>query len=217
MKKFRNLEIYNKLWQQGDIDIPIVILVGGAAGTGKTTLCESIMPFIPYSSYLSTTLIRSILRTIFNKQTHPELFANTFDLSSGDDPGELIHNFTKQSSLINKYIGGYFESIASEKQHYIIEGSNILPQQWDKLTNKIIAIDFYLCAPSEDKLYSDMLCGPTHNREIHNWQLRNCREIDSHILQQARLLNKPIFNYTTPITKILELINNRLEQIVNSI
>lgn len=204
-----NLARFNSLWAQGKIDIPVIIIIGGPAGSGKTVLTNSLMHHISHCNYLNTTLIRTILRTFVNKNECPELFKNTFDLGTTKD--ELIAGYIKQCSLVTNYIEKYFESIISERQNYIIEGSNILPHYWDLGKNKgqAVIVDLFMQAPERNQHLS-MLTGPTHNRTVDDIQLNNCQLINDYISQEAINKGKHVINYKTPLSKVLQIIDQQI-------
>ena len=76
----KNLKIYNKYWLDGQITSPLVIIIGGAAGTGKTVLAYKLQKDIPYLNYLTAALIRSLLTIYISNKQNPYLHKHTFEL-----------------------------------------------------------------------------------------------------------------------------------------
>lgn len=61
-QKFPSIRTYNRLWERGEIDKPIVLLISGYAGTGKSTLVEGLKRHFPYLNTMQTGILRAMAR-----------------------------------------------------------------------------------------------------------------------------------------------------------
>jgi len=80
LEKYPAIVRYNELWEQGEVSKPVVFLIGGYAGTGKSTLAKEITNYFKNINVLPTGIIRSILREYVSKESNPYLYAHTYNL-----------------------------------------------------------------------------------------------------------------------------------------
>lgn len=58
----------------------LIILLGGACGTGKSTLASTLSSLMKISDVVSTDTLRHILRSHLPKEGHEPLFGSTYDV-----------------------------------------------------------------------------------------------------------------------------------------
>ena len=211
-----SIKKYNELWEAGKYTNPICILIGGAAATGKSSLAQKLQHEISHMNLMVTPLIRSMLKLFIPKDTNPYLYQHTFDLvkhyiEDGDRKKLklLLDRYELQSKPIGFSIEEFIEFIASERQNYIIEGSNILPHKRAYEIENLILIEFYMQVSDEDA-HREMFSGPTHNRYISNVRFRNLRLLNDYVAKEAKRHNKKIFEYNTDYKEILKYIDEEV-------
>src|SRR5207302_2322802 len=91
-------------WQQVEgLDIPLVLLIGGATGVGKSTIATQIAARLGIVRVVATDAIREVMRALFSKELMPTLYTSSFDAGTalreraprGDDP--VIVGFREQT------------------------------------------------------------------------------------------------------------------------
>ncbi len=211
-----NIKRYNELWKTEKIVKPIVIIIGGSAGTGKSTIAKRLTKEIKYMNLVNTALIRSLLASITSKEEASFLHKHTFDLSEKDDQG-LRSNFVKQSKPINRAVRKFIDFVRSEKQHNLIEGSNLLPLYLDLEKNRnIFLIEMYLKVENET-LHRKMFSGPTHRRLGYEVRFKNTRILQEYVLSQAKKKNKTIFDFGLGEDAIVQYVNNKLGEFIEKL
>ena len=65
------------------LDRPLLLLIGGATGTGKSTLATEIAYRLGISRITSTDIIRQAMRAFFAQELMPELHYSSFDAADG--------------------------------------------------------------------------------------------------------------------------------------
>jgi 2-phosphoglycerate kinase len=183
MSQYHNIDKFNDLWTKGQLKQPISIVIGGAAGTGKSTLQSEIAKIIPNQTLISTGTIRAILRTVIKKSQLPELYEQTFSVWKLSDDSKAILAYVRQCEPIIASIIQIIHFCQTEMQHQSIEGSHIIP-------SKIILSDeHFVCTVclkvSDPATHRQYLSGPTHQRDINDNDFKTVRNIQDYVLQDA--------------------------------
>lgn len=203
---------YNKDWEEKNITIPLIILIGGYAGTGKSTLAQNIISQIPHLNSFPTGIIRATLRDYISQEDNPFLYSHTYDLYQIE--GDVRKHYLQQCKPIVDAINQAIDFAESEKQMILFDGNHILPGQMNP-TNKPNVIEIYLKVSSPNT-HMKMLSGPTHNRDISEEQFQTARILHDYIVQRAEEFKKPIFEYDSPRDKIFRIIEDKLTSLYQS-
>lgn len=203
---FPHIEKYNALWSGGHIDQPLVILIGGYAGTGKSTLAKRLLEQFTFSSIIQTAVLRSLLRTQRNRLKDPFLFAHTYDLASLDSSGTIpLHEkYRKQVEPIAAFVNELIDLAGTEKQQRIIEGAHVFPGLAIARAS-VICVEAYLKV-SDAKRHELTIAGPTHNRRLSEGQFRAGRTLHDYIIEEAVALGKPVYELGEAYDKVMQAI-----------
>ena len=114
-------------------DKPVIILIGGSTGTGKSTLATELAFRLGIRLVTSTDMIRETLRTVLSPEVVPGLHDHSFRgiVQTGEalsDPRErVLAGFHQQCSQVAVGVRGVVRRAARENAHMIIEGTHIRP------------------------------------------------------------------------------------------
>lgn len=166
-----------------------VILIGGSAGAGKSTIARHIANQFPFAHHLATGYLRESLRAYLDRTQYPELFHYTFRPPQTYD---LIDTFCRQSELICRAVARCIERSYAEGTHIVIEGNHILPAY---LQQHVTA---YVILAVDDHALAERLHGPTHSARVLSLQdIHNIGQLQQFILKQAQQYSIPvIYNHT---------------------
>ena len=213
---YQYIQKYNELWQNSQISWPVVVMIGGYAGTGKSTLAKVISRYINYLNIIPTGILRALIKDYICAQDNRAFYYHTYDLFKlipknfrGKEEREVTQLFLRQVRPIARGVSNLINFAASEKQHYLVEGNHIFP---GLLVNNelVIQIEFYLkvSAPHQHRL---MLGGPTHNRDLDERQFQTGRILHDFIVNQAKSRNKYVYEYNEAEGLALQLIDETLK------
>ena len=79
MRRLRRLQALQHL------DLPVVLLVGGATGTGKSTLATEAAHRLGITRVTSTDFIRQTMRAFFSREFMPSVHYSSFEAAAGAD------------------------------------------------------------------------------------------------------------------------------------
>ena len=195
-----------------DGDTPLVILLGGAPGTGKTTIANVLLNELGLSHHLSTGFIRASISHMLPESDAKLLKHHSYDAYQALDgaaPGgasdsRLLEGAVRQSRLLKPSIESCVARAAREGIGLVLEGSHFLPGvlDLDALGPALLCI---LDVPDREALKRRVL-SPNHSRRrLSDAQLDRLVRFQDGILNLARLHRQPV------------VVNNQLPKAVEEI
>jgi 2-phosphoglycerate kinase len=121
-------------WQTvSELDVPLIILVGGGTGVGKSTIATQLAARLGIVRIISTDAIREVMKGVMSKDIMPTLHTSSFNadevvrdpLPKGEDP--VIVGFREQASAVSVGIKALIERAVTEGTDVIIEGAHVVP------------------------------------------------------------------------------------------
>lgn len=162
-----------------------IILIGGTAGTGKTTLAKEISHSMNITHRLGTGFIREILKSYLKKEQFPVLHSYTF---RPKDSKNLESNFKEQAKIVCKSVNAIINRAYKEGTSIIIEGNHLLPKYLD--LNKI---SFFVILDCNIEDIKKRIKSSTHSRrDISESDINNILRIGNIIKEIAKTNNIPV-------------------------
>jgi len=121
------------LWQSvGKLEKPIIILIGGSTGVGKSTIATILANRLNITRVASTDAIREVMRASVPEKLISSLKGSSYNAyknltfpPSGAEP--VILGFREQVLAVNVGIEAIIERNILEKSDIIIEGAHVVP------------------------------------------------------------------------------------------
>jgi len=115
---------------QEPADRPVILLLGGATGTGKTSLALEVAHRLGIGRVISTDSIRQVMRTMLSPDLVPALHTSSFNAPvgvtySGGDP--VIDGFHGQTTTVSVGVRGAMDRAISENCSLVMDGVSLLP------------------------------------------------------------------------------------------
>jgi 2-phosphoglycerate kinase len=122
----RQLRRYQQL---RELQQPLVILVGGATGTGKSTVATEIAHRLGITRVTSTDFVRETMRAFFSHEFMPSIHYSSFEAAAAapdaDDP--LIAGFLEQSRQVLVGVRASIDRALREGWSMVLEGVHLVP------------------------------------------------------------------------------------------
>jgi 2-phosphoglycerate kinase len=119
-------------WRLGSLDRPLVVLLGGVTGVGKSTVATQLANRLGITRVVATDQIRQIVRAFFSREFMPAVHHSSFDVARAlsmpaEDGSSTIAGFLRQVEDIAPGIDALIERAISEGTSIVIEGVHLLP------------------------------------------------------------------------------------------
>ncbi len=112
-----------------ELDLPILILIGGATGTGKSTVATELAYRFGVTRVTSTDFIRETMRAFFSRGFMPSVHYSSFEAGDAypdsDDPLEL--GFMQQARNVLVGVHASMERAVKEGWSMVLEGVHLVP------------------------------------------------------------------------------------------
>ena len=121
-------------WQAvTQLKMPLIILIGGATGVGKSTVATQLASRLGITRSISTDAVREVLRSAFTAEMFPTLYSSSFEADkavrqpiphSGD---RLIIGFREQAAAVAVGARALIDRAINEGTDLIMEGAHLVP------------------------------------------------------------------------------------------
>ncbi len=125
------------VWRhRASVQRPVILLLGGAAGVGKTTLALEVAHRLGIGRVLSTDSIRQIMRLMLSQDLVPAIHGSSYNAYThfppgalGDDP--LLEGFRAQAATVAVGVRASIERAIDENASTVIDGVALFPGAFD--------------------------------------------------------------------------------------
>jgi 2,3-bisphosphoglycerate-independent phosphoglycerate mutase len=194
---------------------PLVIYVGGASGTGKSTLALELGPLLRIYRINATDTIRQVMRMVFTQSILPALHSSSFEVAppydqaaadtllstsqESDHTQRLIATFEEQAIRVCVGVRAVVERAMVENMSIIVEGVHVHPGMvpFPDLEGAVYQVPLVLATLNEEAHRTRFLArsragGRLAERYLESFS--SIRTIHDYILQQAEQHDRPILD-----------------------
>ena len=189
---------------QNEDERPLIILLGGTSGVGKSSLAIEVARRFSIARVLSTDSIRDVMRVMLSDDLVPTLHVSSFEahtrlqseVREGLDP--VIEGFLEQSRTVCVGVRAVIERAITEGTSTVLDGVSLVPGFFDVSEWQDRAHVFFLLAADEDResLHGHLLArghgrgARASARYVNNFQ--EIFTIQENLLQRAAQFSVPI-------------------------
>jgi 2-phosphoglycerate kinase len=103
---------------------PVILLIGGATGTGKSTVAAEVAHRLGVTRVTSTDVVRQTLRAVFAEEYMPSIHRSSFDPGDGQP---LIERFVEQTANVLTAMDATIARALEERWSMVLEGVHLVP------------------------------------------------------------------------------------------
>ncbi len=119
--------------QLDELDLPIIVLIGGATGTGKSTVASEVAYRLGITRVTSTDFVRQTMRALFTPEFLPAIHYSSFDAGRAltaaqeQEVDPLLHGFLEQTHHVLVGVQAAIDRSLEEGWSTVIEGVHLVP------------------------------------------------------------------------------------------
>jgi 2-phosphoglycerate kinase len=216
LRRFRELQ---------ELDLPIIVLVGGATGTGKSTIATEIAYRLGITRVTSTDFIRQTMRAFFSEEFMPSIHHSSFDAAAGlrepeqaEDP--VVAGFLEQTRNVLVGVRASIERAIEEGWSMVLEGVHLVPGMLPPI-NGALVVQCVLAIDDEEEHSTHFMVRDAgsdglrpHSKYVD--RLDDIRRVQEHIVRRARRHYVPVIENTdfrAAIDAVMALVLASTEQV----
>lgn len=220
------VERYRRWQNLHRLDRPLVVLIGGTAGTGKSTLATTLAHRLGITRLTSTDMIRHILRTFFARDVMPDVHVSSFEarravdglVAEGEDPDLL--GFRVQAEHVGAAARAIVERACDERTPLILEGVHLVPGVVpDELAERAVVVHAILAVTDEAAHRGHFEAraqiearGPVA-RYVE--QLETIRKLQAYLLERAGRAGVPVIDNPSIDDAVAQMLALVLERVAD--
>ena len=132
------------LWRQMKrMDKPIIILIGGATGVGKSKLAAELAGILEINRMASTDSIREVMRKMISKELVPSIHVSSYEagdviykFGEMEKEEKILYGFLDQTEKVLTGVEAVINRAIKENVSLIVEGIHLIPGIFDKLKGR---------------------------------------------------------------------------------
>jgi 2-phosphoglycerate kinase len=214
---------YRKVHAINRLEKPLIVLVGGTTGVGKSTIATELAHRLGITRISSTDSIREVMRGIFSKELLPAIYESSFNAWRGlrvpvpHGANPVIVGFREQTAVVTTGVESLVQRAVTERVSIVIEGIHIVPGYIEptqfkdaRVVQLIVAVDDEDAHRSHFYIREVQTDG-TRAFERYRANFRNIRMLGSYIEDLAREHAVPIVHshqLDKTVAEALELVVN---------
>jgi 2-phosphoglycerate kinase len=116
-----------------EIERPLILLVGGATGTGKSTITTEVAHRLGVTRVTSTDFVRQTMRAFFSEAFMPAIHYSSFEagavasLPDRDSGDAIVRGFLDQTRNVLVGVRAVMERALTENHSMALEGVHLVP------------------------------------------------------------------------------------------
>jgi 2-phosphoglycerate kinase len=212
-------------WQTvRQLDLPLIILLGGATGVGKSTVATMLANRLGITRVIPTDAIREVMRSMFSEHLMPTLHTSSFDaarlvrspLPRNADP--VIIGFREQAAAVAVGIEALIARAVDEGTDLIVEGAHVVPGFVDggRFAERAVVVPLAITVEDEELHRSHFVfrADETRTRPSERYLdfFENIRKVQKYVKSLALEHAVPIvpsYNLDATLSRVIELVMNQ--------
>jgi 2-phosphoglycerate kinase len=208
---------------------PILVLVGGATGTGKSTVATRLANRLHINRVVATADVREVMRASFPETVVPVIHASSFEadqkirapLPTDQDP--IVAAFRQQAEIVASGARRLIERALLEGTDLIMEGTHLVPgifasdvERWRRVA-AVSQMVLTVTDPETHRAHFRTRLEHAQSRRPPRYLARfdAIRRIQEHILLQAKAYQVPELEVENLDDVVREAADLVVEQLIN--
>jgi 2-phosphoglycerate kinase len=206
------------------LDLPLIILIGGSTGTGKSTVAAEVAHRLGITRVASTDFIRQTMRAFFSTEFMPAIHYSSFEAGGAVDADvtgdPTIVGFVEQCRHVCVGVDAALRRALTEGWSMVLEGVHLVPGLVASELEDALVVHVVVAIDNEDahRMHfhvRDSATGGVRAMDKYLDRLGDIRRIQGYIVDRARREEVPVVenaNVERTIDEVLELVMQTAER-----
>jgi 2-phosphoglycerate kinase len=218
LRQFRDLQA---------LDLPVIVLVGGGTGTGKSTVATEVAYRLGITRVTSTDFVRQTMRAFFARDFMPSIHYSSFEAALGltkaeeEESGDAaLLGFLDQTKNVLVGVEAAVQRAFDEGWSMVLEGIHLVPGMLTAEIEGALVVQCVLAIHDEEIHRTHFWIRDAHSDGVRAGDkyiagLPEIRMIQEYILERARRHDVPVIENESvddAIGAVLELVLERAER-----
>jgi 2-phosphoglycerate kinase len=202
-----------------DLDLPIIVLVGGATGTGKSTVATEVAYRLGITRVTSTDFVRQTMRAFLSQEFMPSIHYSSFEVPGEKGLGGVVEGFVEQTRNVLIGVRALVERALQEGWSLVLEGVHLVPGMLPPVEGAMVV--HCVLAIEDERLHESHFwvrdASSDGLRPVQKYldALGDIRVVQDYILDQARSAAVPVIengSIELSIGTVMELVLSSAER-----
>ena len=206
------------------LDIPIIVLIGGSTGTGKSTVAAEVAHRLGITRVASTDFIRQTMRAFFSREFMPTIHYSSFEAGQALDDevtgDPAIVGFVDQCRHVCVGVDAAIRRSLTEGWSMVLEGVHLVPGLVPAELEGALLVHVVVEIADEDvhRMHfhvRDSATGGIRAMDKYLARLSDIRRVQTYIVGRARRESVPVVenaNVERTIDRVIELVMQAFER-----
>jgi 2-phosphoglycerate kinase len=213
-----------RLAELQSLDVPIIVLIGGSTGTGKSTVAAEVAHRLGITRVASTDFIRQTMRAFFSREFMPTIHYSSFEAGQAVDEDvtgdPTVVGFVDQCRHVCVGVEAALHRSLTEGWSMVMEGVHLVPGLLpSELAGALIVQVVVEIADSDvHRMHfhvRDASTGGIRSMDKYLEKLDDIRRIQTYVVARARREGVPVVenaNVDRTIDQVIELVMRAAER-----
>lgn len=225
MRAVRRLRRYRDL---AELDVPVILLVGGGTGTGKSTVATEAAHRLGITRVTSTDFVRQTMRAFFSREFMPAIHMSSFEAALAltkaeeEESGDAaLLGFLDQTRDVLVGVEAVLQRALREGWSMVLEGIHLVPGMVPTDFENALVVPCCLAIHDEDAhrghfWIRDTSTGGLRPMERYLDNLPMIRSIQDYLVERAGRYDVPVIENTSmdaALGSVMELVLTGAERL----
>jgi 2-phosphoglycerate kinase len=206
------------------LDVPIIVLIGGSTGTGKSTVAAEVAHRLGITRVASTDFIRQTMRAFFSPEFMPTIHYSSFEAGQAVDEDvtgdPTVVGFVDQCRHVCVGVDAAIRRALTEGWSMVLEGVHLVPGLLPAEVEGVLLVHVVIAIDDEQVHRThfhvrDASTGGIRGMHKYLTHLDDIRRLQTYIESRARREGVPVVenaNVERTIDQVIELVMQSAER-----